>query len=215
MERVEEYLEAIYDIQKKDKKVARTNRIAEALGIKPGSVTEMLVKMSKEGYVDYQPYYGAILTQKGMELARKIKRSHRIFERFLVDFLGVDSPIAHKLACDMEHYIPKEVEDRLCELMSNPEYCEEGKRMDGLECCEVSVSFHPLWDLEVDERGVIVAIRQEDKLKNLGLDCGVEFSVIDKSGDTIIISFSGNELSLSKEVAGLILVKKSQDEFSE
>jgi Fe2+ transport system protein FeoA len=67
----------------------------------------------------------------------------------------------------------------------------------------------------VDERGVIVAIRQEDKLKNLGLDCGVEFSVIDKSGDTIIISFSGNELSLSKEVAGLILVKKSQDEFSE
>lgn len=79
MERVEEYLEAIYDLQKKGK-VAKTGEIAKILKVKPASVTEMLIKLKERGYVDYSPYKGVVLTKSGEEIAEKLKT------RYLVAF---------------------------------------------------------------------------------------------------------------------------------
>jgi len=126
VERVEEYLEAIYDIQEIEKRVAKTSDLAKKLNIKPSSVTEMLSKLSDRGYIEYQPYYGATLTPKGEEVAKRIKKYYRIFIRFFRDFLGVDEEEAKKLSCELEHHVSDEVVEKVCELISSEcDICEE------------------------------------------------------------------------------------------
>jgi DtxR family Mn-dependent transcriptional regulator len=126
VERVEEYLEAIYDIQKMEKRVAKTNDLARKLNVKPSSVTEMLLKLSEKGYVEYQPYYGVVLTEKGKEVAKRIKRYYRIFETFFRDFLKIDTEEAHRLSCELEHHVTDEVVEKICEVIAtNCEICDE------------------------------------------------------------------------------------------
>jgi len=133
-ERFEEYLETLYTLTK-DKKPAKTTEVASCLGVAPPSVTEMLQKLAEEGYVDYQPYYGASLTKKGLDIARKVKRRHRLLERFLVDFLGMEEDNAHKEACKLEHVISDDVERRFCSLMKHPQQCPDGNPIARASCC--------------------------------------------------------------------------------
>jgi len=109
MERVEEYLETILDIQKEGK-VAKTKEIADRLNIKPSSVTEMLNKLSEMGYIEYQPYKGATLTKKGYIVAARIKRNYQIFTKFFKEFLEIeDEEKVHELSCTLEHIVDNEV----------------------------------------------------------------------------------------------------------
>ena len=100
---IEDYVELVYDLQKK-KKIGHTNDIAIALDINPSSVTEIFQKLSEEGYIYYKKYSGATLTSKGKKVALKIKKKHVTLTEFLV-LLGVDKKIAEIDACEMEHII--------------------------------------------------------------------------------------------------------------
>jgi len=72
------------------RRTAKTKDIADAMGIKPPSVSEMLGKLKDQGYVEYQPYVGATLTEKGRAEAVQMERKHQLLETFLVDTLGVE-----------------------------------------------------------------------------------------------------------------------------
>ena len=100
---IEEYVEIIYEIQKKKKKV-HTNNIASALDINPSSVTEMFHKLTNEGYVFYEKYNGVILTDKGKSIAIMLKKRHETLRHFL-ELLGVDKEIANNDACRIEHNV--------------------------------------------------------------------------------------------------------------
>ena len=62
-ESVEEYLEAIYNINEKGR-LAKNQELSELLNVSPPSVTQMIQRMGEEGLVDYQPYKGTYLTGK-------------------------------------------------------------------------------------------------------------------------------------------------------
>ncbi|MDI6889156.1 MAG: metal-dependent transcriptional regulator [Methanocellales archaeon] len=133
-ERFEEYLEALYTLTEGGKP-AKTTEIASFLGVAPASVTEMLQKLADMGYVNYQPYYGALLTKKGLDVALKVKRRHRLLERFLVDFLGMREGNAHKEACKLEHVVSDDMERRFCSLMGHPKKCPDGNPIARASCC--------------------------------------------------------------------------------
>ena len=103
-ESVEEYLEAIYSINEKGIQ-AKNQDLAEKLKVSPPSVTQMIQRLAAEGLVEYEPYKGAALTGKGMALAQKVVRKHRLLERFLYDFLKLPFEKVHDEACRMEHSI--------------------------------------------------------------------------------------------------------------
>ena len=100
---IEDYVELVYDVQKGKKRV-HTNDIAYALNINPASVTEIFQKLSAEGYVSYKKYSGIKLTDKGLNVALKIKKKHNTLKEFLM-LLGIDKNIAEKDACEMEHIL--------------------------------------------------------------------------------------------------------------
>ena len=100
---IEDYVEILYDFQKK-KKIVRTNDIANALKIKPSSVTEIFHKLSDEGYINYEKYSGVTLTEKGKKIALETKKKHNALMEFLI-LLGVDKKTAESDACEMEHFL--------------------------------------------------------------------------------------------------------------
>ncbi len=104
---VEEYLEAIY--RKKEKgEDAKTNALANELGVSPASVSEMLRRLEQRGLLVHASYKLIELTRKGEAIGKKITRRHRLIEKFLA-LLGVRKNL-HGEACVLEHAVSDEVE---------------------------------------------------------------------------------------------------------
>ena len=121
---IEEYLEVLYR-NGSNKEQVSTTQLSKELGIAPGSVTQMLKKLEKLGYIDYTPYKGASLTDEGMKIAQKITRKHRILEKFLIDILKIKEENVHEQACEMEHTLSDEAERALCAMLNNPDVCPD------------------------------------------------------------------------------------------
>ncbi|KZX09972.1 metal-dependent transcriptional regulator [Methanobrevibacter curvatus] len=125
-ENIEEYLEVLYKYGDIDTYVS-TTKISKSLKIAPGSVTQMLKKLEKEGYIHYAPYKGAMLSNDGFKIAKKITRKHRILERFLRDVLNIKDENIHQQACDMEHSLSDEAERAMCHILEQPTICPDEK----------------------------------------------------------------------------------------
>ena len=109
-ENVENYLEHILRISKRSG-AAKTGEIAKALGVAPASVTEMLAKLEKLGFVTHEAYKGVQLTEAGYFRALNILKRHNLAERFLQEIVGMDAERAKDWGCRMEHVMPQELED--------------------------------------------------------------------------------------------------------
>ncbi len=107
----EEYIEIICLLEKQEGR-AQTGRIAEAIDVKPPSVTEMLRKLEQEGLIVYESYAGANLTPAGEEMARDLRRRHRTFAD-LLELLGVAGETAETDACQFEHHVSPETLEHL------------------------------------------------------------------------------------------------------
>ena len=108
-EQMQEYLETIYRLEE-DGVVARTGKIAEHLGVNPPAVTDMLQKLEKAGLVQYEPYKGVHLTDEGRAVGKQQLDRHRVMQAFLQQVCGMGHEAAHEAACDMEHFIPAELD---------------------------------------------------------------------------------------------------------
>jgi DtxR family Mn-dependent transcriptional regulator len=107
-ESVEEYLEALCRLMEKGEKLS-TKKIAERLDISQASVSEMLKRLGKEGFVKHAPYSEAELTEKGRKLGGRVLGRHRLLERFL-EGMGMRRNRIHGEACKLEHYVSDELE---------------------------------------------------------------------------------------------------------
>jgi DtxR family Mn-dependent transcriptional regulator len=81
-EAIEDYLKAIYEIQREKGKVA-TTILAGRLGIQPASVTGMIKKLSEMNLVTYERYQGVKLTASGKKIALEVIRHGRGIGCFL------------------------------------------------------------------------------------------------------------------------------------
>ncbi|REJ35080.1 MAG: transcriptional regulator MntR, partial [Bacillota bacterium] len=79
---MEDYLETIYELIQ-EKGYARVSDIAAALDLQPSSVTRMVQKLDEQNYVVYERYRGLVLTAKGEQIGRQMRRRHRTLEQFL------------------------------------------------------------------------------------------------------------------------------------
>ena len=91
---VEDYLKAIYDLERAGKPAATTD-LASRLGVTPASVTGMVGRLADQGLLTHQRYRGVRLTTKGRHAALRTIRRHRVMrakpERIYRAFLDADS----------------------------------------------------------------------------------------------------------------------------
>ena len=122
----DEYLETMYGFfEKQPSQRVRNGDLAKALGVSPASATEMIQRLAVKGMVDYVPYKGASLTEKGMIHGQKMKRRHRLAEVFLesISFQGD----IHETACRLEHAIDDDLEVALSLLLGQPKLDPSGR----------------------------------------------------------------------------------------
>jgi len=121
----EDYLSVIYKSADGNGEI-KANQIAEKLNISGAAVTDMLRKLSREGYVDYKRYKGIKLTKSGEDYARSMVRRHRIWEVFLHQIVGLPWDKVHYEAENLEHSSSDELIERLEEMLDYPEFDPHG-----------------------------------------------------------------------------------------
>ena len=127
---VEEYLEMIYNMNMEDEVVIGA-RLAEKFRVAPPTVTEMLKRLVRDGYVEMDNRRQVTLTEAGNQAAEAVLRRHRLTERFLVDVLGMQWHQVHEEACRLEHFISGAVEARVITTLNNPTTCPHGNPIPG------------------------------------------------------------------------------------
>jgi DtxR family Mn-dependent transcriptional regulator len=119
---VENYLKHLYLEQQSlgEGALVPTGRLAEAVGVSPGTATAMIKALAESGDVHYEPRSGVRLSRRGQTAALHVLRRHRLVELFLVEILGLDWSEVHEEAEVLEHAISEKVIDRIDELLGHP-----------------------------------------------------------------------------------------------
>lgn len=118
---VEDYIKRLYCEQENDPEtLVPMGRLAEVMGVVPGTVTTMIKALEDSGLVRYEPRAGARLTPHGEKLALHVLRRHRLVELFLCQTLGLNWSEVHDEAEQLEHSISDKVLDRIDALLGHP-----------------------------------------------------------------------------------------------
>jgi len=216
---IEQYLRIIYNLTE-DGGLAKTSDVASLMKVAPASVTEMLQKLARDGYVKYEPYKGASLRPRGRRIACRMARRHRLLERFLNDIVGVRGASRHEQACKMEHALTTEAERSLCKMMNRPEACPHGRKIPKCEmhvaCDKCKEDSLCLDDMREGETAVVSHLMCDDRDKlcemlSMGFVPGSEVTVEKKvpMGGPIIVSLRGTKIAIARETGRILHVTKA------
>ena len=227
----QDYLKAIYGLSR-NRDLVSTTEISRKLDVAPGSVTEMLKKLSDDNYVNYSPYHGSSLTEKGLQEAQKVARKHRLLEKFLSDVLHIGKDKVHIEACQLEHALSDEAEESLCRFLKHPDTCsDDDKTIPACDLpfsnCEDCIKLHSqgleavgkrkenliaLSELKVGQTGKINFIRGGhnvlQRLLDMGLTPNTKITLIKSAPfeGPIQISVRGSKLALGRGIASKVFI---------
>lgn len=211
-ESTEEYLEAVYRLEREGPGVT-TSGLASELGVAPASVSGMLKKLVSDGYIDHRARGEAKLTRKGLEVAVRVVRRHRLAERLLTDVLGMPWEDVHAEACRLEHAISAAVEERLVAVLGDPQTCPHGHPIPPLDLSDPIRIGVPLAQIEVGSDAHVNGVTEEVPemlayLGKIGLRPGVAIRIEEKAplGGPITIDIGGTRHAISLELARMVTV---------
>lgn len=159
----EDYLKALYEEGGLEKPVLNKT-ISEKLGIAPASVSEMLVKLDKQGFISYEAYKGACLTAAGFAACIDVVYSHKLWEVFLVRHLGYSWREAHEDAHLLEHATSPRMTDRLDAFLNRPKTCPHGSLIPRKGQTPDPLRLLRLSNLSEGERAVIHRVVEDGRL---------------------------------------------------
>ncbi|MGB3259612.1 transcriptional regulator MntR [Paenisporosarcina sp.] len=124
---MEDHIEQIYMLIEQ-KGYARVSDIAESLSVLPSSVTKMVQKLDKDGYLIYERYRGLMLTPKGLKLGKRLVQRHDLLEQFL-RLIGVQEDKIYEDVEGIEHHLSWNSIDRIADLIQameeNPDFLQK------------------------------------------------------------------------------------------
>jgi DtxR family Mn-dependent transcriptional regulator len=215
-ESTEEYLEAIYRLEREGPGVT-TSGLAADLGVAPASVSGMLKKLASDGYLTYTARSQAALTDAGFAIAIRVIRRNRLAEVFLHDVLGMPWDEVHQEACKLEHAISDRVEERLVAVLGDPQFCPHGHPIPPLDRPGEPRHMLHLADTLPGTTVRIVEVVEDvpDMLRLLdagGLRPGATVQVVERSiGGGVTVSGPSGRTVIPVELARLVAVASEAD----
>nr|WP_300149686.1 metal-dependent transcriptional regulator [Propionicimonas sp.] len=169
----EMYLRTIYELGEEGVPPLRA-RIAERLRQSGPTVSQTVARMERDGLVTVHPDRHLVLSPKGLELATRVMRRHRLAERLLTDVIGLDWHLVHEEACRWEHVISTDVERRLVAILDHPVKSPYGNPIPALEELDVEPAAEGFLDgtellslrLADGQPHEIVVLRMSEHLQN-------------------------------------------------
>lgn len=207
----EEYMETLYEFYEinPDKQV-RNGELADLLSVSPASATEMVQRLARKGFVEYEPYKGVRLTTTGLAFGQQMKRRHRLAESLLA-ILPFEGDI-HETACRMEHAFNDDLEVCLTRILGDPQLDPSGKeipsasqliqsRMEGIE---ELIPLSALKNGEVGEIKILLFIPQLlETIASSGMAVDARIS---REGEGY--SIEGKHFQIASELSSSIIIKR-------
>ncbi|PNL17365.1 metal-dependent transcriptional regulator [Micrococcus sp. FDAARGOS_333] len=116
----EMYLRTILELEEEGIPPLRA-RIVERLEHSGPTVSQTVGRMERDGLVHVGEDRRLQLSEQGRERAVAVLRKHRLAERLLADVIGLDWAYVHDEACRWEHVMSDQVEQRLLEILDDPD----------------------------------------------------------------------------------------------
>lgn len=214
-ESTEMYLKTIRELIE-DNEPVPISALARRLEVSTVSATEMVHRLEDNELVAHIPYKGVRLTEDGRHHAREIIRSHRLWERFLADYLGLAWEKVHDVACQLEHATEDTVTEALAKFLGYPETCPHGNPIPNTDGQTKSIPSRTLNEMNPGESGVIARIHPEsalllDYLSAHDVKPGRQVKVeeIAPFNGPIMTSIAGKVHPLGQEIATHIFVNET------
>ena len=172
----EDYLKVIMELGG-DKQLVNNKQIGQALSVSAASVTEMSVKLLKDGLISHIPYQGVQITDKGQLIANKLIRKHRLWEVFLSEKLDFNWDEVHDEAELLEHVSSDRLIDSLDAYLGLHKYDRDGGVIPDKEGRIEVYESKPLIELEVGSRFIIREVDDDQEFLAYLLNKDVKLSV--------------------------------------
>lgn len=204
----ENYLKAIYHLEKDSKVGVSTNAIAVKLNTQPSSVTDMVQKLAHKKVLSYQKYKGSFLTKEGKKIATYVIRKHRLWEVFLVEKLKFQWDEVHEIAEQLEHIKSEELIKRLDAFLDHPDFDPHGDPIPDANGNIKPTEKKLLSELQKDQRGICVGVKESSSqflqyLDNRNIGIGTTIKVVDKEefDDSMTIQVGETQLHITDKIS--------------
>ena len=208
---IEDYLKTVYAHTEWQPDPITPKVLADALGVAPSSVTEMVKKMAASGLVSHVPYGAVRLTDAGLARALAVVRRHRLIETWLVREMGYAWDEVHDEAEVLEHAISDRLLEAIDERLGRPVRDPHGDAIPAADGTLASEPWVLLGDASTGHSGAVIRISDRDPavlrlLHELGIGPGTLLTVTDVSSQTITVEAQGAARRLPAEAALAIWV---------
>ncbi len=209
----EDYIKAIYKLEGKGEK-ATTSALAGQLEVADASITDMIKKLSERGLLHYEPYQGVELTAKGRKVALATLRRHRLWEMFLVQFLGFSWDMVHDEAERLEHVTSDELEHQLDKALGFPSVDPHGDPIPSKEGVVNDTASSSLAECEAGSVVKISRVSDDNSeilihASQIGLALNSKLTIKEKKtfDGSMVVKVGSKQHFISKEVAQAIFVE--------
>jgi DtxR family Mn-dependent transcriptional regulator len=219
---MEDYLKAIYVLQREEGPPVSTSAVAEYLDKTAPTVTSMMEKLADRGLIEREKYSGVELTDEGRTVALEVIRHHRLLEAYLAEHLDFDWSEVHDEADTLEHHISEDLERRMADALDDPAVDPHGDPIPAETLDPVDeAAGERLTSFEEGDRVAVSRVPHRDReeldyLAKAGLTPGTAIEVVDVApfGMVTVRLDDGTEQSLPEGVADAIRVRTAMDEVA-
>jgi len=219
---MEDYVKAIYVIQREEGVPVSTSAVAEYLDKTAPTVTSMMEKLADRGLIEREKYRGVELTDEGRTVALEVIRHHRLLEAYLAEHLDFDWSEVHDEADTLEHHISEDLERRMAEALDDPAVDPHGDPIptETLDPVDEEAG-ERLTSFEEGDRVTVSRVPNRDRaeldyLAEAGVTPGTEIEIVDVApfGMVTVRLDDDTEQSLPQEVADAIRVQPAVGEVA-
>ena len=213
---VEDYVKTIYLLsQGNADQLVPMGKLADRMGVVPGTATTMMKALSEAGLIKYEPRSGVRLSPGGHKLALHVLRRHRLIELLLVEKIGLDWSEVHAEAEALEHAVSDRLMERIDELLGYPRVDPHGDPIPTAGGTVEPTGQSNLSDCSVRKKLTVTRVADQDPaflqfLTQSGLQPGTTLTVQsrDERADAVKIrNEAGKEITLGTRSASKVFVE--------
>ena len=211
---VERFLKSIYTFQVRNQKVTGTS-LSQKLNISPAAITDMSIKLSKQGLINYQKHKRISLTPKGKKIALLASRKHRLWETFLLKTLDLNLDEIHIEAELIESNTSDFLLEKMDEYLGYPEYDPHGDPIpDKKGLMPEEQQFKALKDCEPGAYQIGRLHFESDELNDFFTEYQfkvgdiIELVLVFKMDNALLIKRNKVTMVISENIGSKILVSK-------
>lgn len=210
----ENYLKAIFHLERQYQSGVSTNSLAEEMETKASSVTDMIKKLAEKDLVKYRKYQGVKLSDAGRKAAVEVIRKHRLWEVFLVEKLDFTWDEVHEIAEQLEHIKSEKLTRELDRFLGYPKRDPHGDPIPDADGNFTVANKLLLAELEPGNTGICVGVKDSSSeflqyLDKNGISLGKKIELKEKEefDQSMLISIDGTELRISQLISNNLYIK--------